>query len=443
MSLFMSSGELVHLPTVAREVFDVTGAGDTVVSALAVALAAGASMVEAAIIANHAAGLVIREIGTASVGLDAIRALVRPTRGEVERVGQSPHARRPGARRWAKARAAGQVDRLHERLLRHHPSGAHAVPRRGQEPWATSSWSASTRTARSGRSRVPRRPIVPEDDRAQVLAALAVVDLVCLFDEDTPLELIAAIVPDVLVKGAGYEREHDRRRRSRRGERRQGRRHRGTRGAVDARYHRENTRLGPDLTGRGRVPRAPLIDLPLRLWLPLPPRRITIPSLTLDTRGRLRYHGHLDLPGSPEFTWPLRFLDPPHGRARERSRHGGFSCAWRARPLTVRPPLRTRVTFLSRRLDAETTCCHHGCRGKRLPQLQSRLSRPRGVRGRRLHGDADPRHRRARVSRPNWPGQLYPDGIPSSPEEDLPKLMAEVRRSTTSSSPTATFRTST
>lgn len=72
MSLFMSSGELVHLPTVAREVFDVTGAGDTVVSALAVALAAGASMEEAAIIANHAAGLVIREIGTASVGLDAI-----------------------------------------------------------------------------------------------------------------------------------------------------------------------------------------------------------------------------------------------------------------------------------------------------------------------------------------------------------------------------------
>jgi len=72
MSLFMKGGELVHLPTVAREVYDVTGAGDTVVSALAVALAAGASMVEAATIANHAAGLVIREVGTASVGLDAI-----------------------------------------------------------------------------------------------------------------------------------------------------------------------------------------------------------------------------------------------------------------------------------------------------------------------------------------------------------------------------------
>ncbi len=67
MALFMKGGDLVYLPTVAREVYDVTGAGDTVVSTLAVALAAGATMVEAAIVSNHAAGVVIREIGTASV----------------------------------------------------------------------------------------------------------------------------------------------------------------------------------------------------------------------------------------------------------------------------------------------------------------------------------------------------------------------------------------
>jgi D-beta-D-heptose 7-phosphate kinase/D-beta-D-heptose 1-phosphate adenosyltransferase len=81
MALFMSDGELVHLPTVAREVFDVTGAGDTVVSALAVALGAGASMVEAAMIANHAAGLVIREVGTASVGTDEIERSFRELGG--------------------------------------------------------------------------------------------------------------------------------------------------------------------------------------------------------------------------------------------------------------------------------------------------------------------------------------------------------------------------
>jgi rfaE bifunctional protein kinase chain/domain len=72
MALFMKGGEQVHLPTVAREVFDVTGAGDTVVSAIAVALAAGATMVEAAIISNHAAGIVIKEVGTASTTADAI-----------------------------------------------------------------------------------------------------------------------------------------------------------------------------------------------------------------------------------------------------------------------------------------------------------------------------------------------------------------------------------
>ncbi len=51
------------------------------------------------------------------------------------------------------------------------------------------------------------RPVVSEDDRAHVVAALSSVDLVCLFDEDTPLELITGVVPDILVKGAGYERD--------------------------------------------------------------------------------------------------------------------------------------------------------------------------------------------------------------------------------------------
>lgn len=73
MTLFMSGGEKRHLPTAAREVYDVTGAGDTVVGVLGVALAAGATMVEAAVMANHAAGIVIREVGTASVTTDAIR----------------------------------------------------------------------------------------------------------------------------------------------------------------------------------------------------------------------------------------------------------------------------------------------------------------------------------------------------------------------------------
>ena len=66
MSLFEKGGRYTHLPTVAREVFDVTGAGDTVVSVVALALAAGADYPEACYLANHAAGVVIREVGTAA-----------------------------------------------------------------------------------------------------------------------------------------------------------------------------------------------------------------------------------------------------------------------------------------------------------------------------------------------------------------------------------------
>ena len=71
MALFTGGGadgaEITHIPTVAREVYDVTGAGDTVIATLALALASGASLEEAAVLANHAAGVVVGKVGTASV----------------------------------------------------------------------------------------------------------------------------------------------------------------------------------------------------------------------------------------------------------------------------------------------------------------------------------------------------------------------------------------
>ncbi len=72
MSLFERDGTLTHFPTVAREVFDVTGAGDTVVSAFALSVAAGASLKQAASVSNHAAGIVIRELGTATASVEEI-----------------------------------------------------------------------------------------------------------------------------------------------------------------------------------------------------------------------------------------------------------------------------------------------------------------------------------------------------------------------------------
>jgi rfaE bifunctional protein kinase chain/domain len=78
MSLFESSGAVTHLPTVAREVFDVTGAGDTVVSTYALALAAGAEAPVAALLSNHAAGLVIRHAGTAVTTAEELLASLAP-----------------------------------------------------------------------------------------------------------------------------------------------------------------------------------------------------------------------------------------------------------------------------------------------------------------------------------------------------------------------------
>jgi len=74
MSLFERGGRHTHLPTVAREVYDVTGAGDTVVSVVALALAAGADLVSACVLANHAAGIVIREVGTAACSTAELKA---------------------------------------------------------------------------------------------------------------------------------------------------------------------------------------------------------------------------------------------------------------------------------------------------------------------------------------------------------------------------------
>ena len=74
MSLFERGGRYTHLPTVAREVYDVTGAGDTVVSVVALALAAGADFPAACLLANHAAGIVIREVGTATCSCEQLLA---------------------------------------------------------------------------------------------------------------------------------------------------------------------------------------------------------------------------------------------------------------------------------------------------------------------------------------------------------------------------------
>ena len=72
MSLFEGDGQITHLPTKARDVYDVTGAGDTVISVMALSLASGASLKEAAVISNHAAGIVVGKLGTTPATIEEL-----------------------------------------------------------------------------------------------------------------------------------------------------------------------------------------------------------------------------------------------------------------------------------------------------------------------------------------------------------------------------------
>ena len=201
LTLVMRDRPAMHLPTRAREVADVSGAGDTLVAALSVALAAGADLPSAATIANVTAGISVGKQGTATVsqqevlGVLHIRDLVS-TDNKIADAAEA--AARVAAWRASGLRvgfANGCFDLIHPghvRLL----SQARASCDRLVVALNTD---ASVR-----RLKGPTRPVQNENSRATVMASLAPVDLVVLFDEETPLALIEALRPDVLVKGSDY-----------------------------------------------------------------------------------------------------------------------------------------------------------------------------------------------------------------------------------------------
>jgi len=205
MSYFDDEVGAVHVPTVAREVFDVSGAGDTVVAALACALAAGAGRIDAVRIANHAAGIVVAKSGTATL---TQKELVEALSASETAPGESSA---PGALvNWtaaARLRAAwrergftvglanGCFDIVHPG---HTSLIGEAAARCDRLIMALNSDASVRRLKGEG------RPVQSETARAAVIGAMRGVDLVVLFDEDTPLELIQALEPDVLVKGSDY-----------------------------------------------------------------------------------------------------------------------------------------------------------------------------------------------------------------------------------------------
>ncbi len=201
MTLAMRNTAPVHLRTAARQVFDVSGAGDTVISVLGVLLAEGQSPADAAFAANLAAGLVVEKLGTASVTREE---LVSEMRQRHESGWDRKILMLDGATRvrdqW---RAAGErvvfTNGCFDLLHPGHISLLRQAKAAGSKLIVGLNSDASV-----GRLKGPTRPVQDQDARALVLSALDCVDLVIIFGDDTPLTLIEALRPDVLVKGADY-----------------------------------------------------------------------------------------------------------------------------------------------------------------------------------------------------------------------------------------------
>ncbi len=205
LSYFPREGPAIHAPTVAREVFDVSGAGDTVVATLAAALACGFEMAEALLLANHAAGVVVGKAGTATLSLqELIDALhLPPGGGEPSGPLVTPLQAKALRESWARQGltvgfANGCFDLLHPGHIALIRQAAMACDRL----IVALNSDASVR-----RLKGPTRPVQSQDARACVMGALKGVAAVTIFEEDTPREIIAALQPDLLVKGADYRIE--------------------------------------------------------------------------------------------------------------------------------------------------------------------------------------------------------------------------------------------
>ena len=202
MTLIREGHEPLHLPTRAREVYDVTGAGDTVIGMLGLALAADHGFPEAMTLANLAAGLVVAKPGTATLSIaELYTALQGDKLAEFGIIAEAPlveSVRAAQARGERVVMTNGCFDILHAG----HVAYLEQARKLGDRLIVAVNDDGSI-----GRLKGPRRPINPLARRMQVLAGLGAVDWVVPFTEDTPQRLIEAVLPDVLVKGGDYRPE--------------------------------------------------------------------------------------------------------------------------------------------------------------------------------------------------------------------------------------------
>jgi D-beta-D-heptose 7-phosphate kinase/D-beta-D-heptose 1-phosphate adenosyltransferase len=205
MSLISADAPVLHLASGALEVFDVVGAGDTVVATLACAMAAGGSLPEAASVANVAAGLVVAKPDTATVALEELKDKLmslsagRRRQGDPLVLNLSALPAYVAARR-SEGKKIGFTNGVFDLVHTGHVSLLRFARDHCDVLIVGINSDASVRRLGKG----DKRPINPEADRATVLGAFGLVDATVIFNEDTPLALIELIRPDCLIKGADY-----------------------------------------------------------------------------------------------------------------------------------------------------------------------------------------------------------------------------------------------
>ncbi len=200
MTLLRPGQEEMHMPAIAREVFDVTGAGDTVVAVLAAAVAAGKDLEQAAALANIAAGIVVGKLGTAAVSAPELRRALQLHQGS----GRGALTLEQLRIAVADARSQG------ERVV--FTNGCFDIIHAGHVAYLEQARTLGERlvVAVNSDDSVRRlkgrgRPINAVDRRMAVLAGLEAVDWVVCFEQDTPRELLQTLQPEILVKGGDYQ----------------------------------------------------------------------------------------------------------------------------------------------------------------------------------------------------------------------------------------------
>lgn len=193
-----------RFPALAREVFDVSGAGDTVIATMAAAVAADLPLHEAVRVANLAAGIVVGKLGTVPIFREELLAklTIEGESSQAEKICSFEML----AKRAAQWRVAGRrivfTNGCFDLLHVGHLALLEQAKREGDCLVVALNSDHSVRMLKG-----PGRPIISEDARARIVAALPCVDAVVFFDEETPLRLIRTLRPDVLVKGADYSED--------------------------------------------------------------------------------------------------------------------------------------------------------------------------------------------------------------------------------------------